>query len=125
MGMVPSLKFKIWNHPRKGKLIIMEKNSGRIQSLRTVKDKSIFVQGPKIFNALPRCIREWEGSFDTFKIIVDCFLTLLPDRPCLTGYTSQNKDLYRNQTNEIVHWIRNKNLSEWKYREGDLPTDGG
>ena len=56
---------------------------------------------------------------------MDSYLALLPDKPCITGYISQNKDLYGNQTNEIIHWIRNRNLTEWEYRDKDLPTDGG
>ena len=49
--------------------------------MRSMKDTSIFGQGPKIYNALPKCIREWEGTFTTFKFMVDNFITLLPERP--------------------------------------------
>ena len=114
-GLVPSLGFIIWTHPIKGKLIQYKKNTGSVQSIRTKRDKSIYVQGPKLYNSLPRCIRELECSFDVFKTSLDIFLSIIPDRPCMSGYSSSNYDLYRNETNSIQHWIRNLNLSTWKF----------
>ena len=116
MNIVPSLGFEIWSHPRKGKMIRNQKMSCKSQAMRSVKEKSIYGQGPKIFNSLPQCIREWEGSFMTFKFIVDNFLTLIPDKPCMKGYNSENHDLYGNLTNSIVHWVRNLDLTKWEHR---------
>ena len=111
-GLVPSLGFTTWVHPRKGKLIY-EKNSGSVQSIRTKHDKSLYFQGPKLFNSLPKCIRELDCTFDTFKIVLDTFLAMLPDRPCLTDYHNGNNDIHGVETNSIVHWIRNMDLYEW------------
>ena len=116
-GNVPSLGFNTWSHPIKGKLIIYEKNTGRLQSIRTKRDQSIFRQGPKLFNSLPRCIRELDCTFDTFKKILDIFLSLIPDKPLLPGYKNGNLDLYRNETNCMVHWIRNLKLDEWSMKD--------
>ena len=104
-GLVPSLGFITWIHPIKGKLIQYNKNSGSVQSIRTKRDKSIYVQGPKLYNSLPRCLRELDSSFNIFKTSLDIFLTLIPDRPCINGYNNCNYDLYRNETISIQHLI--------------------
>ena len=114
MNMVPSLEFILWTHPRKGKLIRYKKNNAKSSHMRSMKDISIYGQGPKLFNALPQCIREWEGTFSTFKFMVDNFISLLPDRPCIQGYCTDNNDLYGGMTNSVIHWIRNLNLHDWK-----------
>ena len=116
--MVPSLGFSTWVHPIKGKLIIYKKNTGTVQSVRTKRDKSIYMQGPKLYNSLPKCIRELDCTFDTFKKTLDIFLSLIPDKPVMPGYESTNYDLYRKETNSITHWIRNKKLENWTTSDG-------
>ena len=117
-GTVPSLGFETWYHPRKGKLITYKKNTGKVQSIRTKRDQSILVQGPKLFNALPRCTRELDCTFSTFKKIFDIFMSLIPDKPLLPGYSNKNMDLYRRESNCITHWIRNLHLDDW-----NIPDD--
>ena len=68
----------------------------------------------RLYNSLPRTLREWKGSFHTFKCMTDNFLSLIPDRPCIQGYRHENYDIYGDMTNSIVHWIRNMNLSNWE-----------
>ena len=46
--------------------------------------------------------------------MVDNFISLLPDRPCIQGYRTDNNDLYGGMTNSVIHWIRNLNLHDWK-----------
>ena len=116
MRIVPSLGFETWNHPRKGKMIRDKKLNCKIQSLRSMKEKSIYGHGPRLYNALPKCIREWDGSFISFKFMLDNFLTLIPDRPCIQGYRNVNHDLYGDMTNSIVHWVRNLELSNWEHK---------
>ena len=86
MGLVPSLGFKTFIHPKKGKVIFLNKIDGKIQSVRTKREKSIFIQGPMLFNELPRILREFEAKFEIFKAVLDIFLEQIPDRPCLNGY---------------------------------------
>ena len=61
------------------------------------------------FNELPRILREFEGKFEIFKAVLDIFLEQIPDRPCLNGYYTDNKE-----TNSLIHWIRNLRLGEWE-----------
>ena len=93
----------------------MEKKDGKVQSMRTKHEKSIFHQGPILFNELPVVIREYSGEFDGFKLLLDEFLTIIPDRPCLNGYYNDNLDIYGKETNCIIQWIRNMKLQDWEY----------
>ena len=59
--------------------------SQRIQSLR---ESSLSVHGARLFNSLPRCLRDMSGqSIDVFKRNLDNFLRLIPDEPLIPGYT--------------------------------------
>ena len=54
-----------------------------------------------------------ECTFDTFKKTLDIFLSIIPDKPVMQGYRSNNYDLYKKETNSIIHWIRNMKLEKW------------
>ena len=63
--------------------------SQRIQSLR---ESSLSVHGARLFNSLPRCLRDMSGvSVDVFKRNLDTFLRLVPDEPLIPGYTAMRK----------------------------------
>ena len=48
---------------------------------QTIRESSFGVQGPKIFNSMPRRVRDFEGSLDGFKNILDKVLSDIPDEP--------------------------------------------
>ena len=114
MGLVPSLGFKTYIHPKKGKVIFLNKIAGKIQSVRTKSEKSILIQGPMLFNELPRILREFEGKFEIFKAVLDIFLEQIPDRLCLSRYYTDNKNIFGKGTNSLIHGIGNLRLSEWE-----------
>ena len=61
----------------------------RIQSLR---ESSLSVHGARLFNCLPRSLRDMSGqSIDVFKRNLDNFLRLVPDEPLVPGYTAMRK----------------------------------
>jgi len=94
-----------------------EKCAINVESIKTKRWRSIFVQGPLIFNQHPKCIREFDGSFDTFKTILNLYLSMIPYQPRIQGYISKNKDLYGKTTNSIIHWIRNLDIGRWEYEK--------
>ena len=53
---------------------------------RTMIDRSFPIRGPNLFNSLPKGLRNFEGSVDTFKRHLDKFLSEIPDQPCIPGY---------------------------------------
>ena len=48
-GHVPSLGFSIQNDTRRGRMIITDKPTGKVRSIRTLKEKSLQIEGPRIF----------------------------------------------------------------------------
>ena len=59
--------------------------------LKTIIDDSFFVQSVKLFNSLPRNIRDLKGcTAEKFKSELDKFLLKLPDAPLITGYTASS-----------------------------------
>ena len=100
----------------KGRLAALPNcRSGKLESIRTLKEKSFCTEGPKLFNALPRCICDCTLSKDTFKSLLDSFLELLPDQPAGREDWEQpgafnNSD---RPTNSIHFWVRTLNLSNW------------
>ena len=67
--------------------------------INTAKEESLAVRGPRVFNCIPRELREYRGSPDTFKTRLDKFLREIPDKPALVNYQSMN----HNRLTELVH----------------------
>lgn len=72
----------------------------RIQSIRFA---SLSHKGPRLFNCLPRDIRDLKGcSTDTFKRTLDCYLSTVPDEPLLPSLTQ----FRRCESNSLFDWTR-------------------
>ena len=73
--------------------------SARVQTLR---EGSLCVNGPKLFNILPPSIRNITNvGVNTFKKKLDEFLAAIPDEPQSPGYTSSR----RADTNSLVDMV--------------------
>ena len=69
------------------------------QRIQTLHENSMPVLGARLFNCLPKDVREFGGTLETFKVKVDLFLRTIPDKPCLPHY-------YQNaQSNSIIKQI--------------------
>ena len=56
--------------------------SGRLQTIREV---SLAVSGPCLFNCVPREVREFKGGIDSFKRKLNDFLHKVRDMPVIVG----------------------------------------
>ena len=54
--------------------------------IRNLVEHSFAIRGPKLFNCLPAEIRNFQGSFLTFKFKLDKLLSQVIDQPCTPGY---------------------------------------
>lgn len=52
-----------------------------INKAKTLYERSLIIEGAKLFNLMPREIREHGGSLDTLKTKIDNFLAKIPDQP--------------------------------------------
>ena len=94
---LPNNPITVFSHVHKGRLCkvppINTKSPMRIQ---TIKENSLAIRGPRLFNVLPRDL--WEKTnitTNTFKHHLDGFLTNIDDEPPVEGY-------YRNQCNSLI-----------------------
>ena len=77
--------------------------SGRLQ---TICECSLAVNGPRLFNCIPKDLREFRGSPDAFKGRLDKFLQGIPDKPVLVG---QPQSVNCNSVNSRVNELRQEN----------------
>ena len=69
--------------------------------LKTIRDDSFFVHSVKLFNSLPRNIRDLKGcTKEKFKVELDKFLLKILDAPLIPGYTASSLV----GSNSVVDW---------------------
>ncbi len=63
-------------------------NSKSSRAVQTIKDNSLFVKGPQLFNSLPMNVRKKDNcTVDQFKAELDRYLKNVPDEPRVPRYT--------------------------------------
>ena len=75
-------------------------NKKALGRFKTMKDESLAVRGPLLFNSIPTEIRNLNLSVDSFKSKLDGFLSGVPDKPSLQNYFQVSKN------NSITEQIR-------------------
>ena len=90
-------------HPRNGRTIDIPLRSKNIPThLQKVRDASLLVHGSKLFNALPKNLRNCSNcSLLEFKSKLDGYLAQIPDEPLVHGYT-QSHSAYSNSLLKLV-----------------------
>ena len=70
--------------PRRGRIANIKPLTTNCSSrLKTIRDGSFQVNGPRLFNSLPPALRNITNcSVEVFKNNLDQFLTTVPDKPC-------------------------------------------
>lgn len=72
---------------RRGRFCVIPPVNGRaLQRVQTLRENSLLVRGPRLFNCLPASLRAHEGTLNSFKTQLDCFLSSVPDMPRLPHY---------------------------------------
>ena len=62
------------------------------KKIQTLRESSFTVHGTRLFNCIPRCLRDMSGqSVSVFKRNLDRFLRLVPDEPLIPGYTAMRR----------------------------------
>ena len=101
-GLSPNLtgsdKIESYENPRRGRLChIPRLNRGSTQRVATLRENSLSIRGPRLFNCLPKNTRAHVGCIESFKTMLDQFLSTVPDKPCLAHYyqSAANNSLIR------------------------------
>ena len=80
-------KIEWYEHTRRGRLCRVPGLNNRARvAVQSVKDGSLVVRGPRLFNCLPKEIRNMCVEIDTFKAHLDKYILSIPDRPILPNY---------------------------------------
>ena len=72
------------------------------QKVKTLYDSSFAVSGPKLWNLIPKSVKECV-SLTVFKSSLDHFHKDFPDRPPVAGYIVQND-------NSLLDWSNTRTL---------------
>jgi hypothetical protein len=130
-GLAPNFecetsKIVTYYNERRGRLCrIPPFNNRAAARVQTLREGSLSVVGPRLFNALPKVLRGGEFTLATFKGQLDKFLKKIPDCPVMRNYPQQVT------SNSILHQlaqrranIRNtSNVTSGTRGRGDLPSD--
>ena len=130
-GHVPSLGLQ-WKVRDKSKLVF-PKTFGTTGRARTLQKGSLNWEGVRLFNCLPKSIRTFNGSKESFKNILDLYISQIPDQPETCGDKPGGKTLMGDSSNSIPDWLRVLDLQEDdddEFRKDDggsdsLLNDGG
>ena len=60
---------------------------GATARVRTIREQTFQVHGPRLFNCLPAYIRNTTKVLEEFKMKLDKFLETMPDEPRMDGLT--------------------------------------
>ena len=111
-GLVPNVNSKIQsrNHIRLGRLCTTEHHNAKV---RKVREGSFTISGPRLFNSLPKHVRNLRGtSVEKFKNTLDAYLRLIPDEPQIPGYTESR----RADSNEVPEMQKKMSCIYWSPR---------
>ena len=114
-GLVPNCSLVVSSTNVLGRKVTIPPLSGTCERVQTLKEKSFCYAGPKLFNALPRCLRDCNLTLASFKKNLDTFLMLVPDQPARAG--GAQPECVRTgtfmRTNSLVFWISKLGLNNW------------
>jgi hypothetical protein len=88
-GISPNVGIESFTSPRQGRLCrVPQIKLCATGSIRAIREGSLQVRGPQLFNSLPVIIRGLTGcSVISFKHKLDKYLQTIPDKPKIPGYT--------------------------------------
>ena len=113
MGLAPNFGLKFnQSNDRIGTYVAIPSFAGPSSRYKTLKENSIFIEGPKVYNCLPKILRNYTGPLDRFKEHLDKFLQIIPDHPN-GDMMSDAVDWSCKASNSLKDWIRQLCLSNW------------
>ena len=92
--LAPNCGLESSTSDRRGRQVKVPQLKGPL-AIKSLREQSFQVNGPKLFNCLPSSIRNLSGiTVDEFKFKLDQFLSRIPDEPSVEGLTPSACDLY-------------------------------
>ena len=106
-GAVPNCGLTWIHHPKMGRMCVIPPLSKAGTGIQSIRDSLFQVTGLKIFNSLPRELRDKVGcSVTTWKNHLDLLLSDIPDQPILPGYVVVPSNMTTaKSSNSITDWL--------------------
>ena len=114
-GLVPNFGLNASINERLGRFVEIEKlNKNASCRIKTLKEKSFKINGPRLFNCLPMEIRNLtKCSVDDFKEKLDKFLGNVQDEPKTQNLTPAGCDQFSGKpSNSLIDQVRRLNLKQ-------------
>ena len=108
-GLVPfcGISLAPGSGTRSGQIARVPSLSGTRMAVRTLRDRFLTVEGPRLYNSLPQDLRDLDLSLDAFKGGLDRWLSSsVPDCPPTQGRRHPATDLWGSPCNSIRSWVR-------------------
>ena len=87
--------------------------SGSRASVKTLMERSLPVEGPRLFNSLPAWARDTSVSKETFKVRLDSVLMQIPDQPRHKYHYPSPTNTLGRPSNSVRDWIPLLGLDKW------------
>ena len=98
MGLLPNIGISIKHDSTHRNGLSLHTMDAKVSNLRK---NTIQYIAPRLYNHLPKYIRNHDGSMDSFKLQLDEFLALIPDEPRL----KKGSKMYSNTLeNQLINW---------------------
>ena len=88
-----------------------QKVNGLTEGQRTLRRRTIQFEGVKLMN-IPPPFQNFSGKVETFKFLLDIFLSLVPDEPPTQTLSPKASDCYGKPSNSLYDWCKNR-MFEW------------
>ena len=113
-GLVPQCNLNWTDNHRRGKMVTIPGiRTKHCTTAKNMRESSLAVHGGGIFNLLPANIRNFTGSLNNFKTILDTFLASIPDKPAINGmYPNPISRSTARNSNSISDWILHLGLRD-------------
>ena len=114
MGMVPNYGIKMSRDAgRRGCTLEVPPHKGVYMRHRTLREKSLLTEGPRLYNCLPRHLRDHTGTYDSFKAALDNFLQIIPDEPSVGDLLAGGINQLCLPSNSLRDWTRQLKIDNW------------
>ena len=124
-GLVPQCNLQWTDNQRRGKMVTIPCiRSKHCTTAKNMRESSLSVHGGGIFNLLPAELRNFTGSLNVFKNVLDTFLAKIPDKPSVSGMFPDpiSRTTARN-SNSLYDWILHLGLRDRRlYVNDDIST---
>ena len=105
-GLVPNFTVDSSRESRRGLTMAVPPITGTREAIKTLKERSLLVEGPRLFNSLPKDLRNLDCELDTFKAHLDAYLETLPDQPASANCQPRATDSGGRPSNSVRDWGR-------------------